>query len=513
MQLGNGAQLSGTGLLRIDASGTLATSGGTEGENVALDSASIILNQGLLHVKDGRAEVSQELRFWNTSEVRTDGDLVVSGSTAGFGRILSTGKGTLLLTGEGMQQNGATVSQGSLIVANTTASATGNGSVIANGTGTFGGFGQVGGNVVVQSGGTVAPGVPQGSDVPAINQGVVNAIDFDFTGMQNDLPLAQTSTLNDALRLVSGLDAGSGLIRNVGNEFNVSNFTAGSDWTSSAANSNYVAFTVAPVVGLALQLDDVTFEFQRNDIGAARRFRIFTSIGGFGAWNSGLAPLQTNLAVEDLSVTTLTGNYTGSELVTEPLEVRLYSWDADAQSSITTITKASLDASFVSDPNNVTFDPTGILELGGNYTQLEFATLEIDLGGTQSGEFDQLLVDGNVSLSGTLDVSLIEAFEGAVGQTFDIITSNSVTGTFDNVIAPEGMNVQVNYSNSVVSLELTSEILLGDVNLDGVVNFLDISPFIAVLANGQSQAEADCDDSGVVDFLDITPFITILSGS
>lgn len=53
----------------------------------------------------------------------------------------------------------------------------------------------------------------------------------------------------------------------------------------------------------------------------------------------------------------------------------------------------------------------------------------------------------------------------------------------------------------------------GDVNMDGVLDFLDISPFITVLATGGFQAEADCDGNGVVDFLDISPFITALSGS
>ena len=54
---------------------------------------------------------------------------------------------------------------------------------------------------------------------------------------------------------------------------------------------------------------------------------------------------------------------------------------------------------------------------------------------------------------------------------------------------------------------------LGDCNLDGMVNFSDISPFIAVLSSGGFQAQADCDDSGYVDLSDISPFITILSGS
>lgn len=54
--------------------------------------------------------------------------------------------------------------------------------------------------------------------------------------------------------------------------------------------------------------------------------------------------------------------------------------------------------------------------------------------------------------------------------------------------------------------------LLGDVNLDGEVNFLDIVPFIGRLSESEFQLEADINGDGGVDFLDITPFIALLSG-
>ena len=54
--------------------------------------------------------------------------------------------------------------------------------------------------------------------------------------------------------------------------------------------------------------------------------------------------------------------------------------------------------------------------------------------------------------------------------------------------------------------------LLGDVNLDGEVDFLDISPFIRVLLSGDFLEEADLNQDGEVNFLDISPFISILSG-
>ena len=61
----------------------------------------------------------------------------------------------------------------------------------------------------------------------------------------------------------------------------------------------------------------------------------------------------------------------------------------------------------------------------------------------------------------------------------------------------------------LVSLE--TEFPLGDVNRDGVVDFLDIAPFIALLTAGDFQDEADTNGDDTVDFLDISPFIALLT--
>ena len=52
----------------------------------------------------------------------------------------------------------------------------------------------------------------------------------------------------------------------------------------------------------------------------------------------------------------------------------------------------------------------------------------------------------------------------------------------------------------------------GDVNMDGVVDFFDIQPFIDVLSAGEFQAEADVNCDTMVDFFDIQAFIDILAG-
>ena len=59
--------------------------------------------------------------------------------------------------------------------------------------------------------------------------------------------------------------------------------------------------------------------------------------------------------------------------------------------------------------------------------------------------------------------------------------------------------------------DVQEPVVLGDINLDGVVNFLDISPFIGRLTSGVFQIEADVNQDSFINFLDIAPFIAILS--
>ena len=64
---------------------------------------------------------------------------------------------------------------------------------------------------------------------------------------------------------------------------------------------------------------------------------------------------------------------------------------------------------------------------------------------------------------------------------------------------------------ATLTIDTGSGFMLGDVNMDGSVDFFDIQPFIDRLADQQFQVEADINMDDVVDFFDIAPFITILS--
>ena len=91
--------------------------------------------------------------------------------------------------------------------------------------------------------------------------------------------------------------------------------------------------------------------------------------------------------------------------------------------------------------------------------------------------------------------------DGVTDQiSFDI--SNG-TGTGNAVIKAFSLSVPSN----------SDEILLGDVNLDGRVDFSDIPAFVTVLLAGEFQVEADCDENGIFDFMDISAFVDILLAS
>jgi hypothetical protein len=54
--------------------------------------------------------------------------------------------------------------------------------------------------------------------------------------------------------------------------------------------------------------------------------------------------------------------------------------------------------------------------------------------------------------------------------------------------------------------------VLGDVNLDGVVNGLDVDPFVGLVTSGTFQAEGDMNEDGVVNGLDVDPFVAKVVG-
>ena len=121
---------------------------------------------------------------------------------------------------------------------------------------------------------------------------------------------------------------------------------------------------------------------------------------------------------------------------------------------------------------------------------------------------------GGVSATGVQTIGFISGL-GQVGYfRVDLGSGGGPAVFLDGEAAAPDENGMTDFTITIPPLpDGGPEVLLGDVNTDGVVDFLDISPFIVVLSGGGFQEEADIDQNGVVDFLDISPFIQILSGA
>ena len=82
----------------------------------------------------------------------------------------------------------------------------------------------------------------------------------------------------------------------------------------------------------------------------------------------------------------------------------------------------------------------GALSITGNYTQGLSGIMAIEIGGTTQGtQFDHLSVGGTATLGGGLHLSRINAFPPASMDTFEILTSGSVAGSFSSITGTDAV--------------------------------------------------------------------------
>lgn len=326
---------------------------------------------------------------------------------------------------------------------------------------------------------------------------------FDFTGVQDNnagntptgTPLTQTSTLDPALEIVTGLTLGPGLAfrepangidgTDKGDEYNVNGFATG-NLASAISTNAYLGYTIRPVSGLEMLVDEVSFSFWRNGENAPADYAILTSIDGFEAGDA-LATTTIQHAGEggpdENSPATLTADYTGGQWVSE-VEVRLYGYNAGSTSGNTHLTATSISGHFRLGNGGggpqPTFDLTGKLALEGNFYQLPGSELHVDLGGTDNADplnpqFDQLVVSLDANLSGKLSIALVDDFAPAEGDTFAVVQAGQLSGKYEQIegmVLGNGLVLVPKYAEAALTLEAVKQ---GDANADDAVDQDDLA--------------------------------------
>ncbi len=91
----------------------------------------------------------------------------------------------------------------------------------------------------------------------------------------------------------------------------------------------------------------------------------------------------------------------------------------------------------------------GSMQIQGSYEQSGTGALQIEIGGPTPGdEYDQLLVEGDAGLGGTLLLSLLDDYRPTQEERFQVVQADSITGEFERIVAEQqlsGLEFEVEY--------------------------------------------------------------------
>jgi hypothetical protein len=140
-----------------------------------------------------------------------------------------------------------------------------------------------------------------------------------------------------------------------------------------------------------------------------------------------------------------------------------------------------------------------------DYQQAGTGQLFVDLTGTGLNQFDRLVASGDVVVDGYLNIDIDGPFVPALGNTFNIITGNSVSGEFDFADVsgmPAGLTFHIEYLPNAVQLQVVATPLFSaDFDNDGDVDSTDLSIWRGAFdLNQLGDADGDNDSDGA-DFL------------
>jgi hypothetical protein len=159
----------------------------------------------------------------------------------------------------------------------------------------------------------------------------------------------------------------------------------------------------------------------------------------------------------------------------------------------------------------------GTTNVAGDYLAVSpNAVLEIELGGAAAGQFDRLAVTGQALLDGSLNVSLINGFTPANGDSFDILDFGTIAGNFSTVNLPAlGAGLTWDQSGLLTNgiLAIIGGGLIGDFNGNGVLDAPDIDDLTGQSAGGLNNATYDLNADTLVDSGDVDMWINDLFNS
>lgn len=413
-----GSTINNSGILEASNGGTLQLGGGH------WSGGPTYVNGGTIQALDGSTVL---LGYTNPQDYDSPG--TITGST-----FKTTGTGVIKAS-ESVVLNGIT-NQGTLDVVAIPGVYGGSNAILENTINNTGTITTVGGNIQLSG------------PVSLTGGGTVNLNGFHITGdpltnVDNTIQTTQGTGWVDAQLTNQGtVRAGAGAVLSVGNLTNYSGGTltggtydaVGTIWIIGPISNNAATIILdgasSSIVYPPSGSDALASTFADNQAGGTFEIldgRNFTTAGAFS--NEGVIDVGAGSTLTIGGALTNTGSLDINGTLIAPTIAIGSGEDLSGSGTI----DGDVTVYGSTDPGN----SPGILTVDGNYTQESGSFLNIQLGGTGLGQFDQLNVNGNLSLAGTLDVSLWSGFVPGNGNTFDILNwTGALTGSFDAIDYP-----------------------------------------------------------------------------
>ncbi len=252
-------------------------------------------------------------------------------------------------------------------------------------------------------------------------------------------------------------------------------------------------------------------------------------VGGALLWDSGVIDLDGTLAGSSGSVIAgAVGSFHTFDIDTDLFAVGTPGSELSLRvaygGGVAWFDDITLVSDRVESQPNVDLDATGILAIEGRYTQGDDGVLAIDVGGTDNSEpldasYDRVAVTRDATLAGGLDVALIGGFVPVLGDAFVVLTSDGITGTFDNAqmnVAPladvggKEVALAVLYVDSGTDGDPDPDDVRvmatyrGDANGDGIVNPTDLAALTLGWLDGDATWQGgDFNYDGIVNPTDL----------
>ena len=173
-----------------------------------------------------------------------------------------------------------------------------------------------------------------------------------------------------------------------------------------------------------------------------------TTISSVTFSNAGTVELQSGTLSFNSGLNQTSGD---TRLAGGSLSGSIFNFTGGTLSGSGTVNASVVNAAVVSPGSS-----PGTITINGNYTQTAEGVLQIELAGLTPGdELDQLVVNGQATLEGGLNVTFFNGFTPAFSDAFTILTYTSRSGSFAAVnlpALPSALALTPQYTSSAMTL-------------------------------------------------------------